>query len=203
MNNQRVRFTTSENSVLVKTTVKTTGPTTSRVLDTDKGPLQLLRFSKRKTDAQLAWGKAVSGLAVAVTPTDKKGKVLVRWKNVGKGLFEVPWLRHTGNRFGSHGDDLLGHVVLKGPDGKSVPARKNPPRAGGPHDIPRNFVLGPGQIHEEILDLWDYVERPAAAGKYQLEIELDIPAGRHRWEVEARLWTGKVHTNELTISLNK
>src|SRR5262249_41865215 len=163
VNNQRIRFTGSEKSVLVKTTVKTTGDTTSHVLDTGKGPLQLLRFSKRKTDAQLAWGKEVNGLAVAITPADQEGKVLVRWKNVGKDLLEIPWTRFDSDLIDKHADDLFGHVFLKGPGGKLVPARQHQGRnVGGPPPLLNSVVLGPGQTHEEIIDLWAYVERPAA-----------------------------------------
>jgi hypothetical protein len=203
VNNQRIRFTTSSNSVIVKTAVRTTGQTTSRVLDTDKGPLRLLRFGKRKTDAQLAWGREVNDLAVAITPADQEHRFLVRWKNVGKGLLEIPWTRFNSAVMDKHADDLLGHVYLKGPGGKLVPARQYP---GLPADrLPfflNNVVLGPGQTHEEVIDLWAYVERPAA-GKYQLSVELHIPAGRGRLEVEARLWAGKVRSNTLEITVGK
>jgi hypothetical protein len=63
-------------------------------------------------------------------------------------------------------------------------------------------VLGRLANREEIIDLWTYVERPAA-GQYQLAIELDIPAGRHRLEWEAKRWAGKIRSNTLEITLGK
>jgi hypothetical protein len=49
--NQQMRFTSASNNVYVKTTVQTTGDdATSRVLDTDRGPLNLLKFSEMKKD---------------------------------------------------------------------------------------------------------------------------------------------------------
>jgi hypothetical protein len=203
VNNQRIRFTRSGESVLVKTALKTTGPTSSRIIDTEKGPLQLLNFSKRKTDAQLAWGKEVNGLAVAITPADHQDKVLVRWKNVGKDLLEFPCNRFHSDTVHTHADDLLGHVFLKGPDGKLAPARQyEAPRVGGPALRMNNVVLGPGQTHEEIIDLWAYVEKPMAAGRYQLSIDLD-PAHGHRLEWEARFWSGRIESNTLEIMLGK
>jgi hypothetical protein len=204
VNNQRIRFTGSSDSVLVKTAVKTTGPTTSRVLDTEKGPLQLLKFSARKTDAQLAWGKEVNGLAVAITPVEQKDKFLIRWKNLGKELLEIPWSRFNSDIIDSHLDDLLGHVSLKGPDGKLVAARQyQAPMGRRPPPLVRNVVLGPDQTHEEIIDLWAYVDKPAAEGRYQLSIGMEPQNGRMRREWEAKLWTGKIESNVLEIKLAK
>jgi hypothetical protein len=49
--NPHLRFTGAKNNVYVKTAVTDTGEDkTSRVLDTDRGPLQLLKFSEMKKD---------------------------------------------------------------------------------------------------------------------------------------------------------
>jgi hypothetical protein len=204
VNNHRIRFTASRDSVLIQTTVKTTGDTNSRGLDADKGPLQLLKFSPRKTDDQLDWGKEANGLAVAITPADQKDKFLIRWKNVGKVDLGLPWSRLHSHIVETYRDDLLGHVFLKGPGGKPVPARKYPaPPAGGPPLPGRGFVLGPGQSHEETIDLWTYVDRPAAGGRYQLSIELDIRTWRGGLDWDVKSWVGKVQSNVLDVTFGK
>jgi hypothetical protein len=204
VNNQRIRFTGSRDSVLVRTAVRTTGPTTSRVVKTDRGPLRLLRFSPLPTDAQLVWGKAYNGLAVAITPGEQKGQFLVRWKNVGGDDLAFPWDRLNSDLGDRYFDDLLGHVYLKGPGGKLATGRKYPaPRAGGPPRLGRWVVLGPGQTHEETIDLWSYVEKPAAGGNYRLSLELDLPMGRRGLEVGAKTWSGKVQSNVLAVPVGK
>jgi hypothetical protein len=203
VNNHRLRFTSCDRSVIVKSTLRA-GRTTSRVINEDRGPLQLLNFTARKDDSQLSWGKEVNGLAVALAPTDQPDKYLLRWKNVGKGLLEMPWTRLHSDLFDATADDLLGHVYLKGPDGKLAPARAiaagNPVRAPR---LPRSVMLGPGQTHEEVIDLWNYVEKPADAGAYQLKVELDVANVRFRWDPEATAWTGKLESNALEIRLEK
>jgi hypothetical protein len=204
VNNQRIRFTTSRDCVLIKTMVKTTGDTTSRALDADRGPLQLLRFSPRKADDQLVWGKQVNNLAVAISPADQKDHFLIRWKNVGKDALELPWVRLNSSVVDKNRDDLLNHVFLKGPDGKLAPARKHPAeRAGGAPFLGRSVVLGPDQTHEETIDLWTYVDRVAADARYQLSIELDIPSGRKGLEWEVKSWSGKVQSNVLEVMFGK
>jgi hypothetical protein len=204
VNNQRIRFTTSRDSVLPKTAVKTTGPTNSRVLNVDKGPLHLLKFSPRKTDDQLAWGQPVNDLAVAITPAGQKDQFLVRWKNLGGDALALPCVRLHTHLIDKNRDDLLGHVYLKGADGQAAPARKYPtPRAGGPPGLARTFVLGPGQSLEETLDLWTYVERPEAGGRFQLSIELNLPKGQRGIEPEVRTWSGTVRSNVLEVTLGK
>lgn len=204
VNNQRIRFNGAERSVFIKPMIKTTRPTTSRVLDTEKGPLHLLRFSARKTDAQLAWGKEVKGLAVAITPADQKDKFLVRWKNVGKEPLEMPWMRFNFDVVDQYNDDLLDHVLLKGPDGKLVKARQYPPpKVGQSPSSLHAVVLGPGQTHEEIFDLWAYVERPAAPGLYRLTLELDTRDGRLGLDREVKSWKDKIQSNVLEITLGK
>jgi hypothetical protein len=201
VNNRDIRFTGSEQSVLVKTVPKTTGPTTSRTLEIDKGPLQLIKFSTRKPDDQLVWGKEVNGLAVAIATTDRPDKFLVRWKNVGTDKLDLRWVRFHSDIVDKNRDDLLDHVFLKGADGKFAPTRKYPaPRAGG---LTRSVILGPGKTHEEEIDLWSYVERPAAAGRYDLWIEPDISSSRFRREPDAKSWTGKIQSNKLAIMIGK
>jgi hypothetical protein len=204
VNNHRIRFTGSRDSVLIKTMVKTTGATTSRVLDVDKGPLQLLKFSPRKTDDQLVWGLEVNNLAVAITPAKQNDQFLIRWKNVGKDALELPWARLNSHVIDRDRDDLLNHVFLKGPDGKLVPPRKYPAaEAGKAPQWRRWVVLGPGQTHEEIIDLWTYVDRPAADGRYQLSIELDIPNGAKGREWEVKSWSGTIQSNVLDVTFGK
>jgi hypothetical protein len=203
VNNDRIRFTGSRDSVLIRTMVKTTGPTTSRVLDADKGPLELLRFSPRKADHELVWGKEFDSLAVAITPTDRKDQFLIRWKNVGKDVMQLPLARLNGDRVAKNGE-LLSRLILKGPDGKLVPAREFPAApAGAALLLRRAVILGPGKTHEEVVDLWTYVDRPAAQGRYQLSVELDIPAGFKGLDWEVRSWSGKVQSNVLDITLGK
>lgn len=127
VNNQRIRFTASRDSVLINTIVKTTAPTTSRVLDTDKGPLRLLRFGPRKLDDQLTWGKEVNSLTLAITPADQKDRYQLRWKNVGKEALELSWVRFNSDFVDKNRDDLLNHVFLKGQDGKLALSRNYPP----------------------------------------------------------------------------
>jgi hypothetical protein len=202
--NQWIRFTGSSNSVLIKTMIKTTGPTTSRVLDAAKGPLQLVKFSARKADAELDWGKEVNGLAVAIAPTDQGNKFLIRWKNVGKDKLELPWVRFHSDFVDKNRDDLLNHVLLKGANGKHAPARKYPAqRAGGPPGLTRSVILGPGQSHDEVIDLWLYVERPSDEGRFELLIEPEISGGRFRRELDAKQWTGKIQSNKLVITIGK
>lgn len=204
VNNYQIRFTGSKDSVLINTMVYTTGNTNSRVLKTDKGPLQLVKFSPRPTDAQLVWSEEVESLKVAVTPLDANGQCLIRWKNVGKEALQLPWTRFHFNILDSHFDDLLGHVFLKGPDGKLAPAREYPaPRRVRRPLLDESVVLGPGRTHEETIDLWSYVEKPAAGGNYQLSIELDVPAGRRgrEWKVES--WASKIQSKPVKVTLGK
>ena len=203
VNNQRIRFTSAHDSVLVRTIVKTTGKTNSRVLDVDKGPLQLLKFSPRPADDQLAWGEQVNDLAVAITPADQKDRFLIRWKNTGKEAMELSWARLNSRAGVNQSDDLLGHVFLKGPDGKLAPAREHPVVAGGAPFLSSTVVLGPGQTREEMIDLWTYVERPTVDGRFQLSIELEIVAGRRGREPDVKSWSGKVRSNVLNVTLGK
>ena len=204
VNNHRIRFTGSNGSVLIRTMVKTTGPTNSQVLNVEKGPLQLLKFSLRKSDAQLDWGKEVNNLAVAITPADQKDQFLIRWKNVGKEALEVPWVRLKSEIIAPNRDDLVGHVFLKGPDGKLVAGREKPAEQGGTAPfLSRSVVLGPGQTHEETINLWTYVNRPAADGRYQLSIELDLPDGRRGWDWKGKSWFGTIQSNVLDVTFGK
>lgn len=200
VDNHQIRFARANGSVLVDTQLMTTAAANSRVIKVDKGPLQSLKFSARKTDAQLSWGKEVNGLAAAITPTERKNQFLIRWKNTGKDTVQVPWVRLKSDRFANR-DDLLEHVFLKGADGKRVPGRKMP--VGGAALIDRTVVLGPGRTHEEIIDLWDYVDRPPAAARFQLWIELDIPQGRRGRELDVKMWSGKIQSNVLDVTFGK
>jgi hypothetical protein len=204
VNNQRIRFTGSKDTVLIKPLVLTTGDTNSQTLDAPRGPLQMLCFSPRNTDDQLDWGKDVNGLAVAITPAGLKDQFLIRWKNVGTKALGLPWVRWHSDLVNENADDLWDHVFLRGPDGKLIPARKHPaePAARKPR-WRRSIFLGPGQIHEERIDLWAYLERPAVDGLYQLSIELDIFEGGRGLDWEAKPWTGKIQSNRLAVRFGK
>jgi hypothetical protein len=200
VNNYLIRFTRAQDSVLIKTLIRTTGDTNSRVLNTDKGPLQLLKFSPRPTDAQLAWSEAVDNLSVALAPLDASGQILIRWKNAGKEALQLPWVRFHSDRIDVGRDDLLGQLFLKGPDGKLAPARSYPElRRRRPPMRDRCVILGPGRTHEETISLWSYVEKPAAAGKYQLSMELDIANGRRGMEWNVKTWSGKIRSKTLKV----
>jgi hypothetical protein len=138
-----------------------------------------------------AWGKEVSGLAVSIAPAKEEGKFIVRWKNVGKETLERL-------------DDLLGHVFLKGPDGKLAPTRTYKfPIIGGPPYRPRTVILVPDKIHQETIDVWTYVDKPAAAGNYQLSISLEIKNGFAPSRKGAKYWTGMIESNVLEVKLAK
>ena len=144
--NEKIRFAGSKDSVLVKTVPRTTGPTTSRVLDTDKGPLQMLRFSAQKIvpDDKLAWGKEWGGLAVAIAPAERPGAYLIRWKNVGKETLELQADRsHPADYVGRN--DLLNHVFVKGANGKQLPARQSKLRMVGAPRRPNTVLLESGK----------------------------------------------------------
>jgi hypothetical protein len=203
--NEKIRFTGSDDCVFIKT-IPVTGRTTSRVLDTDKGPLQLLRFSKPKSisDNDLTWGKTVNGLAVAVFPAERTNNYFLRWKNVGKETLELQWVRSSWDLH--RNDDLLNHVFVKDQGGKLVPTRQPEFRiGGGAPRRPDSVILAPGKSHEETIDLRSYVKKPAAPGRHTLSIELDIspflaPAPSQKGAV---YWTGKIQSNELEITFGK
>ncbi len=202
VSNYLIRFTGSRDSVLLNTLVRTTGRTDSRTVPTDKGPLRLVKFSPRPPDARLAWSEEVDGLTVALAPAGADGQFLVRWKNVGPDAVQLPWARYNPRRMDRDRDDLLGHVFLKGPDGKLARAQPSVPR-GTPLGRERCVILGPGHTHEEVINLWSYVEKPAAGGKYQLSIELDVPRGRRGLEPQMKTWSGKVRSKALEVSLGE
>jgi hypothetical protein len=203
--NAKIRFTTSNESVLIKTVPRTTGPTTSQVLDTDKGPLQLLKFSAGKIvpDDKLVWGKESGGLAVAIAPAERPDSFMIRWKNVGKETLELQSVRFNSDIL-ARSDDLLNHVLVKGPDGKLLAARqpKLPP-VGGARRRPGTVILEPGKSYEETIDLVTYVDRPVAKGRYKLSIEPDIPNALAPPQKGATYWTGKIQSNELDITFGK
>jgi hypothetical protein len=65
-------------------------------------------------------------------------------------------------------------------------------------------VLGAGKGHEEIIDLWTYVERPANSGRFQLSIEFENPESRRAILFnEFKTWSGKVQSNSLDVDLAK
>ncbi len=203
VNNYWIRFTGARDSVLINTLVRTTGPTDSRVLTTDKGPLRLVKFSPRPSDARVVWSQEVHHLAVALVRVDANGELLIRWKNVGKEAFQLPWVRLGARPTDNDRDDLLDHVVLVGPDGKRVPTRKHAAPRRRPRPFDRCVVLGPGRAHEETINLWTYVEKPEAAGKYHLSIDLDVPTGRRGMEREVKTWSGKIQSKTLEVPLGK
>jgi hypothetical protein len=151
------------------------------------------------------WGEEVNGLAVSVSPAEGgAGRFLVRWKNVGKEVLELPWVRFGSDRVYRGKDDLLNHVFLKDPKDALAPARKYQfPIIGGPPYRPRTVILDPGKVHEETIDLWTYVEKPPQKGRYSLRIVLEIPSGYTPSREGARYWTGKVQSNVLEVELDK
>jgi hypothetical protein len=201
--NDQVRFTRALDSVLLKTLIRTTGANNCRTIDVDQGPLQLLRFSSRKPDHELIWGQEVDGLTLALAATDDRDRYLLRWKNVGKEPLQVSWIRLHLDPMDKNRDDLLNHVMLKMPDGKiALPRKYAAPRTDVPY-LGGTVVLHPGKIHDETIDLWAYVERPAAEGRYQLSIELEIPKGRRVGESHLRSWVGRIRSNELELTIAK
>lgn len=204
VNNPQIRFTSSRDCVLLNTQVRTTGGTNSRVLKTEKGPLQLLKFSPRPTDAQLSWSKEVEGLKVALTPLDDDGRILIRWKNTGNDAIQLRWVRFQSNVIDTSQDDLLGHVFLKGPDGKLAPARKYPPpRRPVRRFLNSGIIIGDGRTYEETIDLWSYVEKPETAGAYRLSIELDLPAERRGMDPAIKTWSGKIQSRSVKVAVGK
>lgn len=205
VNNHQIRFTELDSSVLINTLVKATRSTNSQIVKADKGPLQLLKFSPRKTDDQLSWGKEVGDLSVAIFPANQKDKYTIRWKNIGKELLQIPWVRLNSHPIHADRDDLLEHVFLKGADGKLVPGRPKPAaRDRGPFQIrDRTVILAPGRTHEETVELSSYFASPTPEGKYQLWIENDIPDGRRGQEWDVKLWSGKIQSNVLDVTLGK
>lgn len=202
VNNHRIRFTGSRDCVFINTLVRTTGNTDSRVITTDKGPLHLVKFSPRPADGRLAWSEEVENLTVALVGVEENGRLLIRWKNVGKEPLQLPWVRFHSSVIDSERDDLLGHVFLQGQDGKVAPAREHPaPRRQRFFD--RCVILGPGRTYEETINLWTYVEKPQLGRKYQLSIELDIPKGRRVMEHEVKTWSGKIRSKTREISVDK
>lgn len=204
VDNYKLRFTNLRGSVVVETTVKTAHDINNQILNSGKGPLQLLKFSPRKTDEQLVWGKEVSNLAVAITPADRKDHFLIRWKNTGKNALALPWARLYSHRFDKYRDYLLRHVFLKRPNGKLASACNYPPPwKGRPSYLRRAVVLGPGETFEETINLWRYVEKPKTAGRYQLSIELEIPNGQGAWDRQVTTWSGKIQSNVLNVAIGK
>jgi hypothetical protein len=203
--NGKIRFTSCEDSVFVKT-VPTPGRN-NRVLDGEKNPLTLLKFSEHKTlpDEKLSWGKESNGLAVAITPGVRPDSFLVRWKNVGKDTLELRAVRTVFEVAPREEDDLRNHVLVKGSEGNLLPATKPrfPPRKVGAPQRSASVTLEPGKTHEEAIDLGVYVQRPNTPGQYDLSIELDVAEALAPLEKGARYWTGKVTSNTLKITFGK
>ncbi len=153
----------------------------------------------------VVWGKEVNGLAVSLSPAkDNAGKFVLRWKNVGKETLELPWVRFGSDGVYKNLDDLHHHVFLKGPDGTLAPAREYKfPIIGGPPYRPRTVILEPGKIHQETIDLWAYVDRPAKEGTYELHIEMEIKSSFAPSQKDARYWTGKIQSNTIEVKLEK
>lgn len=202
VSNYQIRFTGSRDSVVLNSMLRTTGRTDSKTLATNKGPLRLVKFSPRPSDDRLTWSEEVDGLAVALWPVDVGGQILIRWKNGGKDAVQLPWARFNPNRIDKNRDDLLRHVFLKGPDGKFARDRSSPPR-GTPLGRERCVIIGSGRTFEEVINLWSYVEKPAAGGKYQLSIELDVPRGRRGLEPRMKTWSGKIQSKPLEVTISK
>ena len=203
--NDKIRLGGSRDCVLIKTVPLAFEPMSDRVLDTDQGPLQMLKFSAEKIvpDDQLVWGKSVDGLAVAIAPAKRPDNYLLRWKNLGRETLELHAVRFNTDINGRN-DDLWNHVLVKGPDGKHLPARKlRFPSGGGPRFRGDTVILAPGKTYEETIDLATYVDRPAAKGRYKLSIELDLPDAQTPSQMATTFWTGKIQSNELDITFGK
>jgi hypothetical protein len=150
------------------------------------------------------WGKEVSGLALSIAPAEaEKGKFILRWKNAGQEPLEVPWVRFGSNAIYKNLDDLQNHVYLKGEGGKLVPARQYKfPIIGGPPYRPRTVILDPGGAHQETIDLWTYLEKPVAQGRYELWVDLDIKSAFAPSRKGAKYWTGKIESNVLEVKVS-
>src|SRR5262249_26783157 len=149
--------------------------------------LQLLKFSPRKGFDQSSWSKEVDGLVIAIDPDTRKDRILVRLKNVGKVRLEVP--------------NMPVKLLLKGPDGKLVKSNhlvSMPPRIGS-----GEVVLDPDQTYESTLFLWSFLEKPAAAGTYQLTILNDQRLNQYRGDASARVWREVIESKPLEIVVNK
>lgn len=204
--NDKVVFTGAEGCVFIKTT-PIGGRANNQVLDTDKGPLQLLKFASAKpvTDDQMKWGKESNGLNVAVAPTDRPTSFLIRWKNVGKETLELRAVRFHNDILGRN-DDLLNHVLVKDADGKLLPARQLGRFPGaGARMRPATIILEPGKTFDETIELPSYVARPDQKGKYQLSIEFEVDhlLADTPSQKGAVYWTGKVRSGELEIQFGK
>lgn len=203
--NDKVRFTGADDCTFIKTTP--VGGRGNQVLDTDKGPLQLLKFASTKAvaDDQLKWGKESNGLNVAIAPTDRPASFLIRWKNVGKETLELRAVRFHNDILGG-GDDLLNHVLVKDADGKLLPARQLGKFPGaGARIRPATIILEPGKTFDETIELPSYVARPDQKGKYQLSIEFEVDhlLADTPSQKGAVYWTGKVRSGELEIQFGK
>jgi hypothetical protein len=201
--NEAIRFTSCADSVFIKTIP--TDRNANRILDTDKGPLQMLKFSTKKPvpDEQLKWGKSVDGLAVAIAPEERAGSYLIRWKNIGNDTLEIPMARGD---IDTERNDLWENVFLKAADGKSLPARQSrfPERRGiGARQRVPTIVLEPGKSYDESISLPYYVAPPVEKGRFQLFIGLDNTGAQVTPQKGARFWTGKIQSNEIEITFGK
>jgi hypothetical protein len=160
---------------------------------------------EKPKDEKLVWGKAVNGLAVSVAPVaNEPGRLHIRWKNVGQQTLELAWVRFGSDAVYKDLDDLWHHVYLKKPDGTFVPAQKYQfPVIGGPPYRPRTVFVETGKMHQETINLWTYVGKPAEGGAYQLWVELEIKSPFAPSKQGAKYWTGKIQSNTIELKLPK
>jgi hypothetical protein len=151
------------------------------------------------------WGKEVNGIAVSITPkADEPGKVVIQWKNSGKETLELPWVRLNSDVAYKHLDDLLNQVSLKKADGSLVPTRIYKfPIIGGPPYRPRTVILEPGKMHQETIDLWTYLEKPADPVAGEFWIELNIESAFAPSQKGVRYWTGMIKSNVVELKMAK
>jgi hypothetical protein len=127
----------------------------------------------------------------------------LRWENVGREKLLLERDRCC---------DLYSHVFLQAPDGTISRAKQCPPKAA--HAGKALVTIEAGKAEEEVLDLWQYVEKPAQRGKYQLWVEfldhetrLDEYHQRHPEFARERkasrpgLWAGKAISNRVEVEV--
>jgi hypothetical protein len=93
-------------------------------------------------------------------------------------------------------------IYLRDLDAKGMPTREyQAPRSGNFPGSERMIVLGPGKAYEEIVDLWKFADEPEN-GRYQVSVGVNIRPWRVDFE-DYYIWSGKVRSNEIEISVGK
>jgi RNA polymerase sigma factor (sigma-70 family) len=120
----------------------------------------------------------------------------LRWVNVGKKPLVL---------YRDRCCDLYGRVMVKGPDGKIVPARTDN-RMRKQHPGALIVRIEPGGADDGMLDPWFYAVEPAAPGEYTMWVEFEVKGVRARSKtprelIGAREWTGKVRSNAVRFMI--